>query len=106
MSHERITVLLPCHSLEDFPVWSRGQEAEDLLAAWTAAWHPLLVATVGRMPSWRGIDRPADGVLDNGEIMPRHFGRANYVTVGGSVRHLRKWDLDPLLPENWPLWRR
>ena len=73
MSHERITVLLPCHSLEDFPVWSRGDVAEDLLAAWTAAWHPLLVATVGRMPSWRGIDRPADGLHGSVAIVPAAF---------------------------------
>ena len=80
MSHERITVLLPCHSLEDFPVWSRGQEAEDLLAAWTAAWHPLLVATVGRMPSWRGIDRPADGLLGSVAIVPAAFDHRFDVT--------------------------
>ena len=73
MSHERITVLLPCHSLEDFPVWSRGQEAEDLLASWTAAWHPSLVATVGRMPGWRGIDRPAEGLLTSLAIVPAAF---------------------------------
>jgi len=80
MSHERITVLLPCHSLEDFPVWSRGQEAEDLLAAWAAAWHPLLVATVGRMPAWRGIDRPADGLLGSVAIVPAAFDHRFDVT--------------------------
>lgn len=73
MNYERITVLLPCHSLEDFPVWSRGEEAEDLLAAWTAAWHPLLIATVGRMPAWRGIDRPADGLQGSVAIVPAAF---------------------------------
>ena len=80
MNHERITVLLPCHSLEDFPVWSRGQEAEDLLAAWTAAWHPLLVATVGRMPASRGIDRPADGLLGSVAIVPAAFDHRFDVT--------------------------
>jgi hypothetical protein len=73
MNHERITVLLPCHSLEDFPVWSRGEDAEDLLSAWTAAWHPLLIASVGNMPSWRGIDRPADGLLGVVAIVPAAF---------------------------------
>jgi len=80
MSHERITVLLPCHSLEDFPVWSRGEEAEDLLAAWTAAWHPLLIATVGRMPAWRGIDRPADGLQGSVAIVPAAFDHRFDVT--------------------------
>jgi len=80
MSHERITVLLPCHSLEDFPVWSRGEEAEDLLAAWTASWHPLLVASMGRMPSWRGIDRPAEGLLSSVAIVPAAFDHRFDVT--------------------------
>lgn len=80
MNYERITVLLPCHSLEDFPVWSRGEEAEDLLAAWTAAWHPLLVAAVGRMPSWRGIDRPADGLHGSIAIVPAAFDHRFDVT--------------------------
>jgi hypothetical protein len=80
MTHERITVLLPCHSLEDFPVWSRGDEAEDLLAAWTAAWHPALIAGVGKMPSWRGIDRPADGLLKSVAIVPASFDHRFDVT--------------------------
>ncbi len=80
MTHERITVLLPCHSLEDFPVWSRGDEAEDLLAAWTAAWHPALVAGVGKMPSWRGIDRPADGLVNSVAIVPAAFDHRFDVT--------------------------
>lgn len=87
MSHERITVLLPCHSLEDFPVWCRGNEAEDLLAAWTAAWHPLLVATVGRMPTWRGIDRPADGLASSVAIVPAAFDHRFDVSSHEAVAH-------------------
>src|SRR5262249_55982355 len=53
-----ITVLLPCHSLDDFPVHHRGAAAEGLLSAWTAAWHPALLAAVGKTPVWHRADEP------------------------------------------------
>lgn len=63
MNPERITVFFPCHTLDDFPTWLDETQADDLLAAWTAAWNPRLVATVGRIPSWESVDAPtSDGV--------------------------------------------
>lgn len=59
MPPARVTVLLPCHSLEDFPTWSESREAEDLLAVWTAAWHPAVIAAAG-MPGWASIERSFD----------------------------------------------
>jgi hypothetical protein len=56
MAIERTTVFLPCHTLDDFPTWLEEAEADDLLAAWTAAWHPALVAAVGAAPQWASID--------------------------------------------------
>jgi alpha-mannosidase len=53
-----LIVLLPCHSLEDFPTYHAGEEAEGLLAAWTALWHPSLVATALKTPAWRRADEP------------------------------------------------
>lgn len=58
MPCERTTVFLPCHTLDDFPTWLEEAEADDLLAAWTAAWHPALVAAVGAAPQWASIDLP------------------------------------------------
>jgi hypothetical protein len=58
MPCERTTVFLPCHTLDDFPTWLEEAEADDLLAAWTAAWHPALVAAVGAVPQWASIDLP------------------------------------------------
>ncbi len=58
MSPARIIVFLPCHSLDDFPTWLGDSEADALLAAWTAAWHPQLIATVGRMPAWASVESP------------------------------------------------
>jgi hypothetical protein len=58
MAIERTTVFLPCHTLDDFPTWLEEAEADDLLAAWTAAWHPALVAAVNAAPQWASIDLP------------------------------------------------
>ena len=58
MRPERIVVFLPCHSLEDFPTWLDEREADGLLAAWTAAWHPTLIAAVGSAPGWTSVDAP------------------------------------------------
>ena len=60
MKPDRITVHLPCHSLHDFPTWLDEAEADSLLAAWTAAWHPWLIATVGSMPRWASVDLPPE----------------------------------------------
>jgi len=58
MNLDRITVFLPCHSLHDFPSWLDEAEADALLSAWTAAWHPWLIATVGDVPRWASVDLP------------------------------------------------
>jgi hypothetical protein len=58
MPCERTTVFLPCHTLDDFPTWLEEAEADDLLGAWTAAWHPAIVAAVGATPQWASIDLP------------------------------------------------
>lgn len=52
MKFETLAILLTCHSLEDFPVHHEGEEADSLLANWTALWHPQLIADAGKIPSW------------------------------------------------------
>ena len=58
MHPERIAVFFPCHSLDDFPTWLDEPEADELLAAWTAAWHPALIAAVGAAPGWASVEVP------------------------------------------------
>ncbi|HTU24407.1 MAG TPA: hypothetical protein VMF30_03345, partial [Pirellulales bacterium] len=53
-----LVVLLPCHSLDDFPFHLEGADADGLLAAWSALWHPALVAAAGKAPSWQRVDSP------------------------------------------------
>ena len=52
----RLYVILPCHSLEDFPIHHVGDEAANVLANWTALWHPVLIAACGRKPDWQRAD--------------------------------------------------
>jgi alpha-mannosidase len=60
MKFSEITVLLPCHSLEDFPVYHEGPAADELLSAWCAAWHPLLITATGQLPNWQRVDMPPE----------------------------------------------
>lgn len=53
---EYCVTLIPCHTLEDFPSYLDETAARSLLAAWTAPWHPQLIATTGRLPGWARVD--------------------------------------------------
>ena len=44
MKYQELIILLPCHSLEDFPTYHEGDDAHSLLASWSALWHPALLA--------------------------------------------------------------
>ena len=96
MQPARLVVFLPCHTLEDFPAWFEEDEAEDVLAAWTAAWDPRLLAAVGRVPEWASVDlRPPDDEPILG-IVPaaldvRFAGQADAACTAGSrwVRDVR-----------------
>ena len=57
MSFQHLTVLLPCYSLEDFTTERPEDESEQLLSAWSALWHPALVAAAGKMPHWAPASR-------------------------------------------------
>ena len=70
MPYSELAILLPCHSLEDFPVYQEGPEAEGLLAAWSALWHPALLASAKRLPSWYRADSPPDEVADRLFVIP------------------------------------
>jgi alpha-mannosidase len=58
MKFTDLTVLLPCHSLEDFPTYYEGSQADELLVAWCALWHPAALASAGSVPRWQRIDDP------------------------------------------------
>ena len=72
MHAERITVFIPCHSLDDFPTWLEDAETDELLAAWTAAWDPRLLVAAGCLPCWASVDMPPGGVDPLLGIVPPH----------------------------------
>lgn len=55
---QEICVFFPCHTLEDFPTHLRDDSAEGILAAWTAPWHPAVIAATGAIPTWHRADTP------------------------------------------------
>jgi alpha-mannosidase len=70
MTYQQLIILLPCHSLEDFPTHHEGEEAEGLLANWTAAWHPSFLASIEAIPSWFRAESPPEDVTNALILVP------------------------------------
>ncbi len=68
--YTQLTILLPCHSLEDFPLHHEGDDAQGLLANWTAMFHPALVHSAGKMPSWARVDDPPEELAGRLLLIP------------------------------------
>lgn len=58
MISPEILVLIPCHSLEDFPSEQTDQPAASLLNSFAVAFHPLLLAWTAEFPRWHRADDP------------------------------------------------
>ena len=71
MELKQLLLLLPCHSLEDFPTHFRDQDALDLLLAWTTLWHPGLLVASGKMPSWNRCEQPPDDCDGHAILIPQ-----------------------------------
>lgn len=70
MKFQELIILLPCHSLEDFPQHHQGEDAEGLLANWTALWHPALIAGAAAAPTWYRVDDPPEELRDRLLLIP------------------------------------
>src|SRR3982750_1645464 len=69
MSLRRASVILPASQLDDFPTHLRGEAATDLLAAWTAVWHPALIHATQELPGWHPAGEPPDPAALEGELV-------------------------------------
>lgn len=58
MAYRDLIVLIPSHSLEDFPTELGEKEAASLLNAFAVVWHPALIAGARSIPSWHRADEP------------------------------------------------
>lgn len=70
MNYQELLILLPCHSLEDFPTYHEGEDAQGLLAAWSAMWQPELLANAGQAPTWKRIEDVPTEVKDRLIVVP------------------------------------
>ena len=91
MHPRRLIVFLPCHSLGDFPTWLDESEADDLLSAFTAAWHPALIAAAGRMPEWASIDMPPSDLSSAVGIVPAAWEDRFAACVDATVLEGSAW---------------
>jgi alpha-mannosidase len=62
MKFQRLTVLLPCHSLEDLSLKRDAYQSDGLLAAWSMLWHPALIASAQSAPGWTSASSPPEDV--------------------------------------------
>ena len=69
MTLRRATLIIPTHRLDDFPSHLTGSRASELLAGWTALWHPALIEALGAVPGWRSSDDLPDVAEFDGEIL-------------------------------------
>ena len=58
MKFEKLVVVLPCRSLEGYSLDREVEHAEELLSAWSALYHPALLADAGTLPRWVSADEP------------------------------------------------
>ncbi|MDA0285469.1 MAG: hypothetical protein O3B86_19160, partial [Planctomycetota bacterium] len=67
MSYQQVVILIPSHSLEDFPTELGDKPSESLLNAFAVAFHPRLLAASGLMPGWHRADEPTTDL--NGSLI-------------------------------------
>jgi alpha-mannosidase len=70
MKFQELLILLPCHSLEDFPTFHEWDDAQSLLSSWSALWHPQLLAAAGQAPTWWRIEDPPSDLQDKLIVVP------------------------------------
>jgi alpha-mannosidase len=70
MTFRELTVLLPCQSLENLSLSRDAREAEELLAGWSALYHPVLLGQAENMPKWTAAETPPEPTGDCLIILP------------------------------------
>ena len=53
-------LLIPSYSMEDFSVDRIDAEANQILSAWSALYHPALIEKWGRLPVWERASSPSE----------------------------------------------
>ncbi|MGO8748174.1 MAG: hypothetical protein ACLQNE_19540 [Thermoguttaceae bacterium] len=71
MLFKDLVVLLPCPSLESLSLHRDSAEAEELLSAWSALYHPSLVAGAGSIPHWSSAETPPELTPESLVLVPK-----------------------------------
>ena len=53
--------LIPCYSLEDFSLFRKASEVDEIFSAWSALYHPALIDRFGEAPRWEAAGSPSTG---------------------------------------------
>lgn len=53
--------LIPCYSLEDFSLYRKASDVDEIFSAWSALYHPALVAHFNDAPRWEAAGSPSSG---------------------------------------------
>lgn len=53
--------LIPCYSLEDFSLYRKASDVDEIFSAWSALYHPALVDHFGEAPRWEAAGSPSTG---------------------------------------------
>ncbi len=70
MTFKDLIVLLPCQSLENLSLDREAAEAQQLLSAWTALYHPAVLAQASGMPRWASAESPPEDVASSLVVLP------------------------------------
>lgn len=63
-------VLLPCYSLEDFSLYRKSSEVDEIFSAWSALYHPALISRFDAAPRWEPAGSPASGLTRRLVVVP------------------------------------
>ena len=84
MAYDDLIVLIPSHSLEDFPVELADDEAASLLNSFVVPWHPALLAAAKALPRWHRADDPPDAAQRRLIMLPKNC--ESWVPAGWAER--------------------
>ncbi|MGN0931279.1 MAG: hypothetical protein ACI4NP_06195 [Thermoguttaceae bacterium] len=62
--------LIPCYSLEDFSLFRKASEVDEIFSAWSALYHPALIDRFGEAPHWEAAGSPSTGKLRRLVVIP------------------------------------
>ena len=70
MEFSELTAIWPQSSLDEMPQAIDDDDVDSLLAAWSALWHPLLLASTSSLPSWCSAEDPPSNLNNCIVVVP------------------------------------